>query len=334
MNSGCKNPTCQEKALSLSDHCWNHIQDKRSYIVSLEEHNQAGNSMENFHLKGLDAPSINLLHANLKNANISNAFLRGASLSGANLSGVYAIGSNLSEVDFIGCDCIGANFMMADLSKARFWHANMKGVDLSESKLNGADFLNAGLYNCNLHHANLRDARFLTKDNFKGEGSKEGVNESGSKSARESYANIKQHFVTNARYNDVSWASYNENRMELRRLWEEKRPGYIPFLIMGLLCGWGERPLRATVSAVSIILLYASAYFMLQSIESARSVDYSISFLDYIYYSVITFTTVGYGDFLPKAGALYKLLAGSEAFIGIFMMGLFVFSLGRRYASR
>ena len=334
MGKDCIESSCKERALSLSDHCWNHIKDKKAYIALLEEYNRSGKPMEGFSLKGLNAPSINLLHANLKGANLSNAFLQGAILSDANLSEADFIGANLTECDFIGADCINANFMMADLSKSRLWHADMTNADFAESNLQNADFLNAVLYATNFYHASLKEARFLTRENFKGEGKREGVNEKGHKAARESYANLKQYFVAHARYNDVSWAAYNENRMELKRLWKERRPGFFPFLVMGLLCGWGERPLRATISAISIITLYAGIFFVLKAIAPTFSANYSPSFVDHFYYSTITFTTVGYGDFMPKANAAYKLLAGSEAFIGIFMMGLFVFSLGRRYSSR
>jgi uncharacterized protein YjbI with pentapeptide repeats len=332
--NNCKDGLCKEKALSLCDYCWRHIKDKEAYIARLEDHNKSGRPMENFNLKGLNASSINLLHANLKGANRSNAFLAGANFSDADLSGADLMGSKLSGCDFIGADCINAGFMMADLSKARFWHTDLTGADFTEADMHSADFLNAVLYKSNFYHTYLKDAHFLTRENFKGAGNNEGVSERGHKTARESYANLKQYFIEHARYNDVSWASYNENRMELRRLWKEKRPGFLPFLVMGLLCGWGERPLRAVVSAISIITLYAVIFFVFKSITPAFSPDYTPSFPDYIYYSTITFTTVGYGDFLPKANIAYKLLAGSEAFVGIFMMGLFVFTLGRRYSSR
>ncbi len=330
----CKEPFCKHKALSLSDYCWYHIKDREKYIVSLQEHNSAGKPMENFYLKGLNAPSINFLRANLRNANLAGASLQGATFSDADLSGADFIGADLKGCDFIGSDCIGTNFMMADLSKARFWHTDMTRANFTESRLEDADFLNAVLFDTNLYHAHLKEARFLTKENFKGETGREKVDENGHKTARESYANLKQYFITMARYNDVSWASYNENRMELRRLWKEKRIGFIPFLVMGLLCGWGERPLRATVSALSIITLYAAIFFTFKAITPTFPPDYTPVFPDYFYYSITTFTTVGYGDFLPKQDIVYKLLAGSEAFIGIFMMGIFVFSLGRRYASR
>jgi uncharacterized protein YjbI with pentapeptide repeats len=334
MRADCKEGFCKERALSLSAYCWKHIDDKKAYIASMGEHNSAGRSMENFYLKGLNAPSINLLHANLKGANLSNSYLPGANFSDADLSGADLIGANLVKSDFVGTDCMNASFMMADLSGSRLWHTDMTGADLAEANLSKADFLNAGLYQTNLYHAHLKEARFLTRESFKGPGNKEGVDEKGHKTARESYANLKQYFINNARYNDVSWASYNENRMELRRLLKERRFAFMPFFIMGLLCGWGERPLRATISAISIIVIYAVLFFVLNAIKPTFSDTYIPSFFDHLYYSIITFTTVGYGDFLPKVNMTYKLLAGSEAFIGIFMMGLFVFSLGRRYSSR
>jgi uncharacterized protein YjbI with pentapeptide repeats len=334
MQINCKENFCNERPLSLSAYCWRHIEDKKAFIAQLEEHNKRGQSMEGFYLKGLSAPAINLLHANLKDANLSNAVLKGASFSDAELTNADLAGANLSECDFIGADCAGANFMMSDLSRARFWHADLTGADLAEANMEKCDFLNAVLFRVNIYHASLKEARFLTRENFRGRNNREGVDEKGAKTARESYANIKQYFISAARYNDISWASYNENRMELRRLWKERRPGLIPFFIMGLLCGWGERPLRATVAALAIIISYAAAFFMLNAVRPNFTGDYTLSPIDYIYYSTITFTTVGYGDFVPKANISFKLLAGSEAFVGIFMMGLFVFTLGRRYSSR
>jgi uncharacterized protein YjbI with pentapeptide repeats len=334
MHRDCQEPFCKEKALSLSEYCWKHIGDKKAFVAQLEEHNKHGRSMEGFYLKGINTPSINLLHANLKGANLSGASLKGGSFSDAELMGADFTGSNLSECDFVGADCSGAGFMMADLSRARFWHADLSSADLAEADLERADFLNAILFKANLYHASLKEVRFLTRENFRGASNREGINESGLKTARESYANIKQYFIVNARYNDVSWASYHENRMELKRLFKERRLGAIPFLIMGLLCGWGERPLRATAAALAIITFYALLFFMLNAIQPGFSDSYTPSVFDYVYYSTITFTTVGYGDFFPKVNIVYKFLAGSEGFIGIFMMGLFVFSLGRRYSSR
>ncbi|OIO37819.1 MAG: hypothetical protein AUJ71_04530 [Candidatus Omnitrophica bacterium CG1_02_49_16] len=55
--------------------------------------------------------------------------------------------------------------------------------------------------------------------------------------------------------------------------------------------------------------------------------------VDATYFSFITFTTVGFGDFVPRAAALSRGLACVEAFLGPFMIGLYIFTLTRRYAT-
>ncbi|MDP7162721.1 MAG: potassium channel family protein [Phycisphaerae bacterium] len=49
-----------------------------------------------------------------------------------------------------------------------------------------------------------------------------------------------------------------------------------------------------------------------------------------IYFSTVTFTTLGYGDFRPKPG-FFRLLAGTEAFLGVALMPLFIVDLARKY---
>ncbi|PSQ20149.1 potassium transporter Kef, partial [Halobacteriales archaeon QS_8_65_32] len=48
-----------------------------------------------------------------------------------------------------------------------------------------------------------------------------------------------------------------------------------------------------------------------------------------LYFSVVTFTTLGYGDSSPTGG-LARLLASAEAVSDAFFAALFVFTLGRR----
>lgn len=321
MHAKCKEPSCENKALGLVETCFRHIKDKKAYISALEAHNKARKPMAGF----------NFLHADLRCINLSGANLQEADFSGTDLTGAELAGANMCGCDFAGSDCTDTDFTMANLSDTRLWHADLTNADLSEANLSRADFLNANLFNSNLCYANLKDARFLSKENFKGKGYKEGVMEKGAVSARESYAALKQYFMQNGRYSDASWASLNESRMESKRLWDDRRPGFLPFSLMGVLCGWGERPLRAIVSAAAVILSYAIAYSFLKAGASVYPAGYTPSFLHYIYHSTSIF--IG-GNFLFEVNALYKILAISESFMGIFMLGLFVFSLGRRYSSR
>ena len=48
-----------------------------------------------------------------------------------------------------------------------------------------------------------------------------------------------------------------------------------------------------------------------------------------IYFSVITFSTIGYGDLSP-AGPWSRLLVGIESIAGALLLALLIFVLGRR----
>lgn len=77
-----------------------------------------------------------------------------------------------------------------------------------------------------------------------------------------------------------------------------------------------------------LIFLYSILYavFAVLKVPSQAASNY-LSMWDYFYFSIITFTTVGFGDLTPKMQPFFQMLVGSEAFTGVFMMGLFVFTL-------
>ena len=56
------------------------------------------------------------------------------------------------------------------------------------------------------------------------------------------------------------------------------------------------------------------------------------SYLNYLYFSVVTFTTLEYGDFRP-IGRL-RFLASVEALFGIFFVALSIFAFARKTGGR
>jgi hypothetical protein len=54
---------------------------------------------------------------------------------------------------------------------------------------------------------------------------------------------------------------------------------------------------------IAITLVFGLLYFLFDSLDfKSTAGGKTISFLDYIYFSAVTFTTIGYGDIVPKDG--------------------------------
>jgi len=102
-----------------------------------------------------------------------------------------------------------------------------------------------------------------------------------------------------------------------------------PFEVMKVLCGYGEKPRMVIVSSIVIIIVWALLYSLLKTITPLGQSFWS-RFTDSVYFSLVTFTTLGYGDIVPES-TLGRILSGAEGFIGGFMMALFVLVLSKRW---
>jgi hypothetical protein len=62
--------------------------------------------------------------------------------------------------------------------------------------------------------------------------------------------------------------------------------------------------LKGVAIYVTISFLFGLFYFLFDSLDFKPAAGLkTVHFLDYIYFSAVTFTTIGYGDIIPKAGA-------------------------------
>jgi uncharacterized protein YjbI with pentapeptide repeats len=111
-------------------------------------------------------------------------------------------------------------------------------------------------------------------------------------------------------------------------------PKWFIFLLLSALCGYGESPKRAFGSAVVIVFCFAYFFYKLKMVVYASNGSIASSFLKNLYFSIITFTTIGYGDLRPQDIPPAQIIASLEGFIGVFMIALFVWTLARRYSGR
>jgi hypothetical protein len=66
----------------------------------------------------------------------------------------------------------------------------------------------------------------------------------------------------------------------------------------------------------------------LYALEGLSS-EKALSFLDYLYFSIVTITTLGYGDMTPITN-YSRFLVGLESILGIIVIGLFLNSLSKK----
>ncbi len=94
-----------------------------------------------------------------------------------------------------------------------------------------------------------------------------------------------------------------------------------------LIWGYGEMPFRAFCSGVIVVFLSSIFYSLAYLLKG--DLIFRPNFFEALYFSVVTFTTVGYGDLAPIGFS--RLIASFECFCGIFIMPIFVISLAKKY---
>ena len=121
----------------------------------------AGADLRRAHLAAAIFRGTNLAGARLTEAVLRRARLRGANAGGAvlanaDLEGALLIQANLRRADLWRAKLRGANLREADLREANLMRADLEGASLRRTNLEGADAGGARLSRARLHKANLR----------------------------------------------------------------------------------------------------------------------------------------------------------------------------------
>ena len=238
-----------------------------------------------------------------------------------------------------------------DFAYADFYRANLLGAHLFNIKLTKASLMKADLEDAKLNCANLEQTNLL---GVKWKGSKIENIRIGKRLSQEVLAKqaLKDKKITQAIdyfeqaeevYRDLRKHSEHEGiftlsgdliqkELTMRRM---QMPQYslkrMTSKIVDLFCGYGEAPLRIVGISMLLILVCAILYtftglnyqdtFLAYSSEQTATENFNF-FLSSLYYSVVTFTTLGYGDFTPVG--ISRAIAAIEAFTGSFTIALFV----------
>ena len=96
---------------------------------------------------------------------------------------------------------------------------------------------------------------------------------------------------------------------------------------------YATNPFRVLFSIVIVNFIFSLIYTIFYSeFNTLTCLDYNVSFtekvLENLYFSAITFFTVGYGDCSPLG--FFKILAPIEGFVGVFLMSYFTVAFVRK----
>ena len=154
----------------------------------------------------------------------------------------------------------------------------------------------------------------------------------------EVYNNLYYFYIQNGRLEKALDMHYR--RCEVRRKLLRKQ-GWInclrswiyDFFILKLLTGYGVKISRPLIASAIIISIFAFLFWLTNGIvKNVNGKMVAPDFVDYIYHSIITFTSLGYSNIQPNlaVGHIPQVLAAAESILGALMMALLIFTITYR----
>ena len=150
------------------------------------------------------------------------------------------------------------------------------------------------------------------------------------KEAEETYRDLRK--ASEAQGIFTMSGRYIQQELTMRRLQMPRYSGKrLLSWLVDLFSGYGEKPLNVVLFSLGLIGFCGLLYFLVGvrhgglglGLDLERGLLANLAdLLDCLYFSVVTFTTLGYGDISPHG--LARPIAAFEAFVGSFTMALFV----------
>jgi uncharacterized protein YjbI with pentapeptide repeats len=325
-----------------------------------------GTDLSGADLSGANLSGANLSNANLTGANLSRANLAGAVFNGANLGGAMlslanltkAVGNGanlgkavlsgallreatLSHIDFSAADLSGANLARAYLGDGTFTAANLRSADFRGANLRGAKLCEANLSLADLSDGNLSLADLSGADLT-------GTNLCGTDLT---LANLSNTELTNVgwklhkmrgRYLGVRGLDSCYGNALFKRAAEDQ--DFLDTLEahlrgtrgMALFRAWsvidyGRSLLRVAILSFGLAGLYGAIYRIFPQILNYK--DSAKTWFTPYYFSIVTYTTLGFGDVTPKT-LIGELVVSSEVILGYTTLGLLLSVLAQNIARR
>ena len=283
--------------------------DKKNVNIKghLEQMARQGKSLEGFCLAHADLSGVNLV--------------RSGTHEPTNLADADLYRANLKHAHFFNVDISGGSLMKADLTGANFNLANLSGTNLLGTKFNQTKLENVTWGEYLLQEKQARE--------HKSKGDKRNTLRL-FKEAEEIYRHLQAACEGMGLYDNAG--VFLQRGMTVRRFQYPLISGRrLVSKLVDLSCGYGEDPVRVIIFSLFIIFSFGFIFFLFGIKGPEHPIVYNpqlaisdnlVLLLEALYFSVVTFTTLGYGDISPVG--ITRFFATFEAFVGSFSLALFV----------
>ncbi len=303
-----------------------------------------------FKLSSLDTAKFD--RSELKFASFFGALLRNASLvnidaEGAKftyeavLEGADFTNANLKETYFTNAQANRVCFDSANLFDSQFTVETFHGAILSETQINSETTIPISSINANKDWKPWLKSQILSKLPFVEATESQEVNHDSEKWECHALEHLFRDNSELERARDAFTTRKDIATLEHRQ--NDRLLRWLTGRISGISTKHGDSPWRIMISSGVVIVLFAIVYTLFGGVYHTNPSTMPITFLSFdiplpqfarvlfsnLYFSVVTFTTLGYGDLRPATGPTMAL-ASFESLLGALAVALLVFVLGRR----
>jgi len=325
--------------------------------ASLIDVNLSGAQLVHAKFTGADLTGANLSKADLLLTDFTGANLRGASLHSAtpnvdvatirtrrgpkfkdadlteaNLTETYCYISDFSGAKLTSCVFSRCQLTRANLSRADLQGNNLKEAVLTQADLSYADLRNTDLKGAVLDHANLSNTKL-------GGALLQGANLKAANMENAQVEGIK--YDRKGIFRGIRVATcYGSSRFRRfaqdQDFIEEFREAHPIFYGLWLaLTDCGRSMSRVVIWSIGFAILFGCVFYSLgeNAFEVTHKDSLSWNLFTMIYYSVVTFTTLGFGDITPKTPVAATIVM-VEVIVGYLMLGILISILADKVARR
>ncbi len=263
--------------------------------------------------------------------------LRGIRIEQTQLDGAVLHRVNLRWATFLDVGFKGATFQECNLSQASFREcyfrrAVFEDCEIVNARFSASDFSNGRIDRCRLDFSVFNACELpLSSITFR----KDAPPQTLARVCR----NLKLNAMSLGHFGDASDLAYAERTYERQVLRERAlAPEIAPLArlraialwfdaaLFNWIWGYGERPWRLTLSMIAAILLFGTVQYELGAVPGR-------DWWEHVYFSGITFFTIGYGDLVP-VGFLPRFVSLVEGVAGILFIGMLIASATKKIMYR